>query len=85
MTDELEPIGYDGHGAPLYAHQIDALNDPAHVVPPPPPPPGRHRAELESIYLAAGETCLECSSTALVGHWHGPTDCSVARTGWGGP
>lgn len=38
-----------------------------------------------SIYLGPGETCLDCSSTALVGHWHTPTDCLVARTGWGGP
>lgn len=37
------------------------------------------------IYLGMGETCLDCSSTALVGHWHTRTDCSVARTGWGGP
>jgi hypothetical protein len=39
---------------------------------------------MSAVYLPSGETCLDCSSTALVGHWHTRTDCLVARTGWGG-
>ena len=23
-NDELAPVGYDGHGSPLYAHQVNA-------------------------------------------------------------
>ena len=27
LKDELEPVGYDGFGAPLYGHQLGADND----------------------------------------------------------
>ncbi len=80
--DFPEPIGYDGQGAPLYAHQLppdpfydetscpiaecDTVGEHTHDNDDPRLQLNRKRQEGETLRLAVGETCLECGSTALV-------------------